>query len=411
MNIFILLVSIGMFAQTADWVPLFENNSLEGWKALGGEWTIQDGVIKGKLTKTPEQKEEKVNIWLLYTKKEFADFEFECEFRTLNPINGGVQFRTQWLPLLPVPENVPPDQVKYDCYGYQANIETRERFGTGRIIEENGRGLLAEPSRDAVMTLKQRGWNRMKVVAIGPTIEVYLHDILASRIEDDNYIKGYILLQVRADEVIPDIAEVEYRNVRIKDLGRKGEWKSLFNGINLEGWKNYGSEEWVVEDGIIVGKSGPKKSEGYLATEKIWKDFRVRAQFKMLGEGNYGLFYHSSINMRDDGYPIISGVQVEVEPGYPTKTGFLYESYKRGWLTEPNIKTPGAWALRKGDWNEIEVKCEGNRTISWLNGVKVVDFTDSAPNLFEGFFALQLHTGGVAGIQWKELYVEGESLK
>ncbi len=410
MGIFVLVMILSMLAQASDWVSMIENNSLEGWKPLGGEWTIEGGVIKGKLTKTPEEKDKQVNIWLLYTKKEFADFEMECEFRTLNPINGGIQFRTQWLPLLPVPENVPPDQWKYDCYGYQANIETRERFGTGRIIEENGRGLLVEPSRDAVMTLKQRGWNRMKVVAIGPKIEVYLHDVLAGTLEDNNYIKGYILLQLRADEVIPDTAEIEYRNIRIKDLGRVGNWQSLFNGKDLSGWKNYGSEEWVVEDGVIVGKSGPKKSEGYLATEKRWKDFHIRAQFKMLGEGNYGLFYHSSIKLREDGYPVISGIQAEVEPAYPTKSGFLYESYKRGWLTEPTTKIPSAWALRQGDWNELEVKTEGNRTITWLNGVRVVDFTDPSPNLFEGFFALQLHTGGVAGIQWREIYVQGDPL-
>ncbi len=410
MGMLVLCSILSMFAQPADWVSLVQNNSLEGWKPLSGEWTVQDGIIKGKLTKTPEQKNEKVNIWLQYTKQEFADFEFECEFRTTKPINGGIQFRTQWLPLLPVPENVSPEQWKYDCYGYQADIETRQRPETGKLMEENGRGILAMPSNEAVMTLKQKDWNRMKVVAIGSKIEVYLNDVLATKIEDDNYIKGYILLQVRADEVIPDVAEIEYRNIRIKDLGRVGEWQSLFNGKDLTGWKNYGSEEWVVEDSVIVGKSGPKKSEGYLATEKTWKNFRVRGQFKMLGDGNYGLFYYSSIKLREDGYPVISGVQVEVEPAYPTKTGFLYESYKRGWLTEPTVKIPAAWALRKGDWNEIEAKTEGNRTITWLNGVKVVDFQDPAPNLFEGFFALQLHTGGVAGIQWKELYVEGKPL-
>lgn len=406
-----LAVVLFLLAQEPDWVPLIKGDTLEGWKPLGGEWTIQEGVIKGKLTKTPEQEKERVNIWLMYTEKEFADFELEFEFRTLVPINGGVQFRTQWLPLLPVPKETPPEAFKYDCYGYQANIETRERFGTGRIIEENGRGWLAEPSREAVMTLKQRDWNRMRVKAIGPVIEVYLHDVFACKIEDDNYLKGYIFLQVRADEVVKDVAEVEYRNIRIKDYQRVGNWRKLFNGIDLTGWKNYGSEEWVVENGMIVGKSGPKKSEGYLATEEIWKDFRIRAQFKMLGEGNYGLFYHSSITMREDGYPIISGVQVEVEPGYPTKTGWIYESYKRGWLVQPREDIPPAWALRIGDWNEIEAKAEGNRIITWLNGIKVLDFTDPTPNLFEGFFALQLHTGGATGIQWKEIYVEGEPIR
>ncbi len=401
-----LIISLSTLAQTGDWIPLIKHNTLEGWKQLGGEWTIEDGIIKGTLKKKESEFNKAVSIWLMYEKNEFADFELELEFRTLRPINGGVQFRTHWLPILPVPENAKPENILYDCYGYQANIETRVRKATGGIMEENGRGYLAEPSDESVMTLKQKNWNRMKIEAIGPKIRVYLHDVLASEIEDDKFLKGYIFLQVRADEVIKDEpVSVEYRNIRIKDLGRTGNWTSLFNGTNLNGWKNYGSEEWVVENGVIVGKSGPKKSEGYLATEKIWKDFRVRAQFKMLGEGNYGFFYHSSIKIREDGYPIISGVQVEVEPGFPTKTGWLYESYKRGWLVEPNTQTPASWALRKNDWNEIEVKCVGNKTTTWLNGIKVVEFDDPTPNLLEGFFALQLHTGGVAGIMWKDIYV------
>ena len=63
---------------------------------------------------------------------------------------------------------------------------------------------------------------------------------------------------------------------------------------------------------MIDGHSGPKKSEGYLGTVETFKDFRVRGTFKMLGSGNYGLFYHSSITLKDDGYPVISGLQGEV---------------------------------------------------------------------------------------------------
>ncbi|MCX8065587.1 MAG: DUF1080 domain-containing protein [Candidatus Hydrogenedentes bacterium] len=404
LSLFISLLFLSQ--QSNEWIPLVKDNTLSGWKPLNGEWIIEDGIIRGTLKKKEQDFNKAVSTWLMYEEKEFADFELELEFRTPRPINGGVQFRTHWLPLLPVPENAKPEEIVYDCYGYQANIETRVRKATGGIMDENGRGLLAEPSDESVKTLSQKNWNKMRIEAVGSKIRVFLHDILSAEIEDDKFIKGYIFLQVRADEVIKDEPVfVEYRNIRIKDLGRTGNWVNLFNGINLDGWKNYGSEEWVVENGVIVGKSGPKKSEGYLATEKTWKDFHARAQFKMLGEGNYGFFYHSSITMREDGYPIISGVQVEVEPGYPTKTGWIYESYKRGWLVEPNTKNPSAWCLRKNDWNEIEVKCVGNKTTTWLNGIKVIEFEDPAPNLLEGFFALQLHTGGVAGIMWKEIYV------
>ncbi|MCL4694664.1 MAG: DUF1080 domain-containing protein, partial [Candidatus Hydrogenedentes bacterium] len=184
------------------------------------------------------------------------------------------------------------------------------------------------------------------------------------------------------------------------------EWRALFNGENFDGWVEWGEEEWTVEDGVIAGRSGPKQSEGYLATEDTWKDFHVRGVFKMLGEGNYGLFYHSSIAYNEEQYPVISGLQGEVAPGYPSPSGWVYESYKRGWLVEPDMTHFAAYALNPDDWSEIEIKSQGNRIMTWVNGVRVLDWIDPAPNLSEGAFALQLHTGGAAGILWKDLYVK-----
>jgi len=402
----LLALSMAAVAGAQEWENLSNGSDLSGWQAQGGEWSIQDGVITGRLAKTPEQRDQQINVWLMYTKKEYADFEVELEFRTPVPINGGLQFRTQWMPRLPIPEGVGIDGAPKDCYGYQANVETRERLGSGKLVDENGRGTLAETVMDAAKTLKQRDWNRMRIVAHGPVIEIYLHDVLANRTEDEMYLKGFLLLQLRADEAAPEVTEIQYRNIRIKDFGREGQWQPLFDGKTLAGWKEWGSESWSVEEGAIMGRSGPKKSEGYLATEQTWKDFHVRGTFKMMGEGNFGLFYHSTITLKDDGYPVIAGVQGEVEPGYPSKTGWLYESYKRGWLTEPNPKTAGALALRRGEWNELEIRSQGNHVTTWVNGVRTVDFDDPAPNLFEGSFALQLHTGGVDGIAWKDLFAE-----
>jgi hypothetical protein len=162
-----------------------------------------------------------------------------------------------------------------------------------------------------------------------------------------------------------------------------------------------------VEDGVIIGRSGPKKSEGYMATKDRWTDFRVRGSFKMLGEGNFGLFFHSSIALReDDGYPVISGMQGEVEPSWPGSSGWIYESYKRGWLEEPDTGVMPAFALKQNEWNTIEIRSVGPRYTTWVNGIRTLDFDDPKPLLTEGQFALQLHTGGVDGIQWKDILVE-----
>ena len=329
-------------AVAAEWEPMV-GSDLSGWKVLGGEWSVQDGVVVGKTAKRED------SCWLLYEKREFADFELEAEFMTPTPVNGGLQFRSHWLPRMPLKDGESVEAAPKQMYGYQANIETRQRMATGRLMDENGRGYLAEPAKDACMTLKQRDWNRMRVVAQGPVIEVYLHDVLAARLEDEAFLKGFISLQVFSMDA--DQAEVQYRNIRVKDNGAGGKWRALFDGTTLNGWKEWGSETWAVEDGAIVGRSGPKKSEGYLATLEQWKDFDVRGVFKMMGEGNFGLFYHATITLKDDGYPVIAGVQGEVEPAYPSKTGWIYESYKRGWLVTPEAKTVAAVALRPGAWH------------------------------------------------------------
>jgi hypothetical protein len=231
-------------------------------------------------------------------------------------------------------------------------------------------------------------------------VTVSVNDETAVTGSDTGYTKGRL-----AFEAAPG-AEVRFRNVRIQDHGRAGEWRALFNGKDFDGWIEWGEEKWSVEDGAIVGSSGPKQSEGYMATEDTWKDFHVRGVFKMLGDGNYGLFYHSTIAYNDEKYPVISGLQGEVAPGYPSPSGWVYESYKRGWLVKPDMTELGAFALNPDDWSEIEIKSEGNRIMTWVNGVRVLDHTDAAPNLVEGAFALQLHTGGAAGILWKDLYVK-----
>ena len=377
-------------AQAGEWESLTPNNSLDGWRVLSGEWHVtDDGVIVGKAARD-------VNGWILYEARTFADFEITFDFRTQTPTNGGVQIRSHWLPRMPLLEGETIADAPRQMYGYQANVETRRRLGTGTIMDEN-------------QTLKQRDWNTMRVVARGGAIEVYLHDMLACSIEDEAFVDGYVGLQIYPFQTEDEFHEIEYRNVRVKDYGRDGNWRALFDGASLDGWKEWGDEDWQVEDGVIWGRSGPKQSEGYLATEEIFKDFHVRGSFKMTGDGNYGLFYHSTIKLREeDGYPLIAGLQGEVEPSFPGSTGWIYESYQRGWLVKPNHAIMEATALRVGEWNEIEIRSKANHVTTWVNGIRVLDLEDDDQRLFEGSFALQLHTGGADGIGWKDIYVLGE---
>ena len=387
-----LLFIFAAHAQDASWKTITPESDLAGWTVLSGDWSVEDGVLIGKGAADAPA--------ILVSESIYIDFALEAEFLTPAPGTGGIYIRAHQLPLLPIPEGTDPLTAPRVLYGYRIGVDTTGTGAAGGISDPNGRGPIVASRSAASATVKATDWNRLSVSTIVNDVTVSVNDETAVTGSDTGYTKG-----VLAFEVAPG-AEIRFRNVRIQDQGRAGEWRALFNGENYDGWIEWGEETWTVEDGVIAGRSGPKQSEGYMATRETWKDFHVRGVFKMLGEGNYGLFYHSTIAYNDEHYPVISGLQGEVAPGYPSPSGWVYESYKRGWLVEPDMTTIGAHALNPDDWSEIEIKSEGNRIMTWVNGVRVLDWTDAAPNLVEGAFALQLHTGGAAGILWKDLYVK-----
>jgi hypothetical protein len=183
----------------------------------------------------------------------------------------------------------------------------------------------------------------------------------------------------------------------------QSEWISLFNGKDLTGWKTNGEEKWIVEQGTILCESAANKY-GYLTTEKIYHDFRLRLKFKGEAAGNSGVFFHAHITGIDPQHgPDIEGMQAEVDPSVGKHTGGLYESGGRGWVAMPTAE--GEQALKPGEWNDLEVSVKGNHIVTQLNGVKIVDFTDAAPKFTDGVIGLQIHTGGGVKMRWKDIFI------
>ncbi len=170
---------------------------------------------------------------------------------------------------------------------------------------------------------------------------------------------------------------------------------SLFNGKDLTGWKNNGTEKWYVENGELVCESGPDKQYGYLSTEKNYKNFILTLQFKQEANGNSGVFFRSSI----EGVKI-SGWQVEVAP-INQHTGGIYESYGRGWLIQPKAEDE-QW-LKQGEWNEMKIMVKGDEVTTWLNGHQMIYIKDETIGKGVGFIALQIHDGGGIKVRWKNI--------
>ena len=173
---------------------------------------------------------------------------------------------------------------------------------------------------------------------------------------------------------------------------------SLFNGKDLTGWKNNGTEKWYVENGELVCESGPDKNYGYLSTEKNYKNFVLTLQFKQEANGNSGVFFRSSI----EGVKI-SGWQVEVAPK-DQHTGGIYESYGRGWLIQPKAEDE-QW-LKEGEWNKMKIQVKGDEVTTWLNGHQMIYIKDETIGKGDGFIALQIHDGGGIKVRWKNLVIQ-----
>ena len=173
---------------------------------------------------------------------------------------------------------------------------------------------------------------------------------------------------------------------------------SLFNGKNLDGWTNNGTEKWYVENGELICESGPDKQYGYLSTNKTYKNFELTLKFKQEANGNSGVFIRSSI----DGTKI-SGWQVEVAPA-GMHTGGIYESYGRGWLIQPKPEDE-QW-LKMGKWNTMKILVKGDEITSTLNGHQMVTLKDEKIGKGDGFIALQIHEGGDIKVRWKKIRIK-----
>lgn len=166
----------------------------------------------------------------------------------------------------------------------------------------------------------------------------------------------------------------------------------IFNGHDLEGWTAHGTELFYVDEaGNLVLESGPDAQYGFLSTDRFYDDFDCTLEFNQLSNGNSGFFFRSVLPASTD-----PCWQVEIAPE-GLWTGGIYESYGRGWLSQPVEEH-----LRQG-WNRMRVRVDGERAEVWLNGEKTTDITDPAIGRGRGAIVLQIHDGGGIKVAFRDI--------
>lgn len=183
------------------------------------------------------------------------------------------------------------------------------------------------------------------------------------------------------------------------------QWVQLFNGKDLTNWVEVGKEKWTIEDGTIHGQ-GVTNAYGYLRTEKKYKDFWLSLRFKCEADGNSGVYFHTEF--KPGTVDVASGKQFEIDRTLNHHTGGLYGD-GRGWFAWPAPEHEQV--IRPTDWNDMLLKVEGNHMVAILNGIEVLNFTDPSPRSSDGYIALQLHSGGLGNMRFKDIVVRDLSVR
>lgn len=165
------------------------------------------------------------------------------------------------------------------------------------------------------------------------------------------------------------------------------QWTPLFNGIDLEGWKQYGgTADYFVEDGILYGVAVSNSPNSYLATRDTYSDYILEIEFLVDSLLNSGIQIRSDVNEKGRVY----GYQVEIDPSDRSWTAGIYDEARRGWMYPLTENIAAREAFRPGDWNTIRVEALGPSIRTWINGVEAASMLDHETP--EGFIALQVHS-------------------
>ncbi len=177
------------------------------------------------------------------------------------------------------------------------------------------------------------------------------------------------------------------------------EWKSLFNGKNLDGWTVRGKAKWVVKDGVLVGEG----ENGHIYAAPELTDLEVKGKFRITSTGkdaNSGLYFRANPPADNpESYP--RGYEAQICNSQDAHTGWLW---KPGTPTGKAAPNP----TKDGEWFDYRVKMVGSHIEFWINEKPVMTYDDDEYK--KGYFAIQCHNPGMV-IEAKDLYYRDLSKK
>ncbi len=169
-----------------------------------------------------------------------------------------------------------------------------------------------------------------------------------------------------------------------------GEWKTIWDGTSLKGWKaSENSESWSVDESRLKC-AGPRSHLFYVGDDQPFEDFEFECEVMTTEGSNAGIYFHTKY--QETGWPRYGyECQVNISHGDPKKSGSLYSVV--------DVDLPDG--IADNEWYKTTIKVEGKRVTVSINDKALYHYTepaDKAPfsdafdrRLGSGTFTLQAH--------------------
>lgn len=181
--------------------------------------------------------------------------------------------------------------------------------------------------------------------------------------------------------------------------------KQIFDGKTFAGWEGDTNKTFKIVDGAIIGGTMDAKipRNEFLCTTRNYTNFVLSLKFKLVGEGaNAGVQIRTK---RIPNHHEVSGYQADM--GDPAWWGCLYDESRRNKILAQSDIEKVNKVLKRGDWNEYVIRCEGKRVVLAINGVQTIDYTEADPKIEDhGVIAVQIHSGPPSEAWYKDIYVK-----
>ncbi len=179
----------------------------------------------------------------------------------------------------------------------------------------------------------------------------------------------------------------------------------LFDGQTFKGWDGDTTKTFRIADKTIIAGSLQAKipRNEFLCTTRSYTNFVLKLKFKLIGEGaNAGVQIRTK---RIPNHHEVSGYQADM--GDPSWWGCLYDESRRNKVLAQSDMVEVNKVLKRGNWNDYEIRCEGKRIRLKVNGLQTVDYTEADAAIEDyGVIAVQIHGGPPSEAWYKDITIQ-----